>query len=74
MIAQYSSPMVIALLLGLAKFRAAHPRIRLSFLNNGEKAVIAGAGTGLIKLAEGWGKAAVSIGEARVIMRAFGMR
>jgi len=62
MLAQYSSPLVIAFLLGLAKFHAAHPRMNTK----------GPAGAGLLSLAEGWGKAAVSIGDARVIMRAFG--
>ncbi len=62
MLAQYSSPLVIAFLLGLARFRQAHPRLSTKGYN----------GNGLIKLAEGWAKAAGSIGDARVIMRAFG--
>jgi hypothetical protein len=67
MLVQYSSPIVIALLLRLAKFRADHPRIRMS-----DKAVAAGAGAGLVRLATGWGKMAGSVGDARVVMRAFG--
>ncbi|KAK4684409.1 hypothetical protein P7C73_g5772, partial [Tremellales sp. Uapishka_1] len=66
MLAQYSSPLIITLLLRLAQFRAAHPRIRMG----GGKA---SGGFGLVKLAEGWAKAAGSIGDARVIMRAFGL-
>ena len=63
MIAQYSSPLVIAFLLGLAKFRTAHPRL---------STIKVPAGAGLIRLAEGWAKAGASVGDARVIMRAFG--
>ena len=62
MLAQYSSPLVIAFLLGLAKFRVNHPRLNTKAIT----------GAGLIRLAEGWAKAAGSIGDARVIMRAFG--
>ena len=70
MLVQYSSPFVIALLLRLAKFRADHPRVRL-----GQSAKVSlgpSGGASLTRLAEGWGKAAGSIADARVIMRAFG--
>ncbi|WWD19171.1 hypothetical protein CI109_103629 [Kwoniella shandongensis] len=69
MLAQYSSPLIIALLLRLASFRAQHPRLRLA-LGGGNSSP---GGFGLVKLAEGWGRAAGSIADARVIMRAFGM-
>ena len=59
MLVQYSSPIVISLLVGLAQYRTTHPRLNA-------KAV------GSFSLAEGWGKAAANIGDARVIMRAFG--
>ena len=62
MLAQYSSPIVITLLLSLARLRAASSRTNTK----------AAGGAGLIALAEGWGNAAASIGDARVIMRAAG--
>jgi hypothetical protein len=61
MVAQYSAPLIMAILLRLAKFRAAH----------GSKSTV-GNGSGLVRLADGWGKAAGSIADARVVMRAFG--
>ncbi|WVF67564.1 hypothetical protein IAT40_002322 [Kwoniella sp. CBS 6097] len=73
MLFQYSSPLVIALLLRLATLKS-----RYAFLRN-NKGVAAAAGVGvkggfgLVQLAEGWGKAALSVSEARVIMRAFGL-
>ncbi|CAD6573055.1 MAG: hypothetical protein TREMPRED_000717 [Tremellales sp. Tagirdzhanova-0007] len=63
MLAQYSSPIVITLLLSLARLRAASSRTNTK----------AAGGAGLIALAEGWGNAAASIGDARVIMRAAGL-
>ncbi|ORY35488.1 hypothetical protein BCR39DRAFT_461593 [Naematelia encephala] len=73
MLAQYSSPIVIALLLRLAKFRANHPRLSLQMSRAGAVGVKVDGGFGLVKLAEGWARAAGSIGDARVIMRAFGL-
>ena len=67
MLAQYTSPIVITLLISLAKFRTSHPRLRMR-LGGGK----GDGAASLVKLAEGWGKAAGSIGDARVIMRAFG--
>ncbi|WVQ72115.1 hypothetical protein IAR50_001660 [Cryptococcus sp. DSM 104548] len=64
MLAQYSSPLIIALLLKLAHLRARFPRVKLAK---------AGGGSGLVRLAEGWGRAGTSIGDARVVMRAFGI-
>lgn len=60
MLAQYSAPLIIAILLRIARLRNAYPA----------KTVV--NGSGLVRLADGWGKAAGSIGDARVIMRAFG--
>ena len=62
MLAQYSSPIIITILMSLAKWRAANSRMTSK----------GAAGAGLINLAEGLGKAAASIGDARVIVRAFG--
>ncbi|WVQ80152.1 hypothetical protein IAT38_002257 [Cryptococcus sp. DSM 104549] len=72
MLAQYSSPLVIALLLRLAALRAKYPRVRFSSSAAGGKVTVDG-GFGLVKLAEGWARAGGSIGDARVIMRAFGL-
>ncbi|KAK8854683.1 hypothetical protein IAR55_003422 [Kwoniella newhampshirensis] len=68
MLAQYSSPLVIALLLRLASFQARYPRLTLAVGGKSSP-----GGFGLVKLAEGWGRAAGSISDARVIMRAFGL-
>ncbi|WVR09493.1 hypothetical protein IAU60_006561 [Kwoniella sp. DSM 27419] len=65
MLVQYSSPLVITLLLRLAALRARYPLFKLG---RGKPGAF-----GLVKLAEGWGKAAGGIGDARVIMRAFGL-
>lgn len=54
MLAQYSSPLIIALLLRLAKLRK-------------------DGGKGLLGLAGGLAIAGASIGDARTVMRAFGM-
>lgn len=70
MLVQYSSPLIIALLLRLVKFRAAHPRVRFGVEKGGIP--VPGSSAGLVNFAAGLGKAAVSIGDARVIMRAFG--
>jgi hypothetical protein len=70
MLAQYTSPLIIALLLRLARFRAAHPHLRFGLRGGG--ASVKGGGEGLVRLAEGWGRAAGSVADARVIMRAFG--
>lgn len=59
MLAQYTSPLLIAVLLALARLRS-------------RVAKTAGAGAGLLGVAEGLGKAALSIGEARMIMRLAG--
>ncbi|OCF31528.1 hypothetical protein I317_02137 [Kwoniella heveanensis CBS 569] len=75
MLFQYSSPLVIALLLRLATLKSRYNLLR------GKRGVVAGAGAGagikggfgLVQLAEGWGTAALSVSEARVIMRAFGL-
>ncbi|EIW68358.1 hypothetical protein TREMEDRAFT_32090 [Tremella mesenterica DSM 1558] len=71
MLAQYSSPFVIAILLRLARFRADHPRVRMTVAAKRE--VVSDRGMALTRLAEGWGRAAGSIADARVIMRAFGL-
>jgi hypothetical protein len=70
MLAQYSSPLVIALLLRLARLRAAHPRLGLQ--SRGSGAAMRVGGERLVRLAEGWANAAGSVADARVIMRAFG--
>ncbi|WWD02262.1 hypothetical protein V865_000300 [Kwoniella europaea PYCC6329] len=62
MLVQYSSPLVIALLLRLAALKT-----RIGIGGKG------GSGFGLRQLAEGWGKMGGSIGEARVVFRAFGL-
>lgn len=54
MLAQYSSPLVIAVLLRLAKYRK-------------------DGGKGLRGVAEGIARGALGMGEARTVMRAFGM-
>nr|XP_018261609.1 uncharacterized protein I303_06049 [Kwoniella dejecticola CBS 10117]OBR83767.1 hypothetical protein I303_06049 [Kwoniella dejecticola CBS 10117] len=67
MLVQYSSPLIITLLLQLA---ALNSKIRDRYRHvNGNK----NAKFGLVQLAEGWGKMGGSIGEARVIFRAFGL-
>lgn len=71
MLAQYSSPIVIALLLKLAAFKARHPKVTFAS-GAGKRTLTVDGGFGLAKIAEGWGKAAGSIGDARVVMRAFG--
>lgn len=71
MLAQYSSPLVIALLLRLAAFQARHPKVTL-VSGAGKRTLTVNGGFGLAKIADGWGKAAGSIGDARVVMRAFG--
>lgn len=70
MMAQYSSPLVIAFLLSLARFRASHPH--LAFSLRGKGGVAGDGGQSLVRMSEGIAKAAGSIGDARVIMRAFG--
>ncbi|GFZ50830.1 hypothetical protein JCM24511_08588 [Saitozyma sp. JCM 24511] len=70
MLAQYTSPLIVALLLRLARFRAAHPHLRFGLRGRGS---VKGGGEGLVRLAEGWGRAAASVADARVIMRAFGL-
>ncbi|AAW44574.2 hypothetical protein CNG01910 [Cryptococcus deneoformans JEC21] len=72
MLAQYSSPLVIALLLKLAAFKARHPKVTFAS-GAGKRVLTVDGGFGLAKVAEGWGKAAGSIGDARVVMRAFGL-
>ncbi|OWZ37750.1 hypothetical protein LQV05_005733 [Cryptococcus neoformans] len=72
MLAQYSSPIVIALLLKLAAFKARHPKVTFAS-GAGKRTLTVDGGFGLAKVAEGWGKAAGSIGDARVVMRAFGL-
>ncbi|WVQ68386.1 uncharacterized protein L199_006594 [Kwoniella botswanensis] len=62
MLVQYSSPLVIALLLRLAALKT-----RIGLRGKG------GSAFGLRQLAEGWGKMGGSIGEARVVFRAFGL-
>lgn len=71
MLAQYSSPLVIALLLRLAAFKARHPKVTL-VSGAGKRTLTVNGGFGLAKIADGWGNAAGSIGDARVVMRAFG--
>ncbi|WVW85486.1 hypothetical protein I302_107524 [Kwoniella bestiolae CBS 10118] len=65
MLIQYSSPLVIALLLRLAALKT---RFGGRSVRNGGK-----GGFGLRQLAEGWGKMGGGIGEARVVFRAFGL-
>ncbi|XAO26054.1 hypothetical protein I312_104888 [Cryptococcus bacillisporus CA1280] len=72
MLAQYSSPLVIALLLRLAAFKARHPKVTLAS-GAGKRTLTVNGGFGLAKIADGWGNAAGSIGDARVVMRAFGL-
>ncbi|ODN83686.1 hypothetical protein L202_01782 [Cryptococcus amylolentus CBS 6039] len=72
MLAQYSSPLIITLLLKLASIRARHPKVKFSQAA-GQGILKVDRGYGLVQLAEGWGRAGGSIGDARVIMRAFGM-
>lgn len=70
MLVQYSSPAVIAILMGLASLRDKYPALRLNLRKVGEKGVA--GGNGLRLLAAAWAKVGGSIGDARVIMRAFG--
>jgi hypothetical protein len=72
MVVQYSSPAVIAVLMGLASLKDKYPALRLSLRRSGpgEKGLV--GGTGLRLLAAAWGRVGLSIGDARVIMRAFG--
>ncbi|WVO14475.1 hypothetical protein L204_102110 [Cryptococcus depauperatus] len=72
MLAQYSSPLVVAILFKLASFRTRHPRVRISS-GAGKRTLIVDGGLGFARLAEGWGRAAASVGDARVVMRAFGL-
>ncbi|WWC93461.1 hypothetical protein V866_000295 [Kwoniella sp. B9012] len=62
MLVQYSSPLVIALLLRLAALKT-----KVGIRGKG------GSGFGLRQLAEGWAKMGGSIGEARVVFRAVGL-
>lgn len=70
MVVQYSSPAVIAVLMGLASLKDKYPALRLSLRRSGEKGLVGGAGLRLLAVA--WGRVGLSIGDARVIMRAFG--
>jgi hypothetical protein len=70
MVVQYSSPAVIAVLMGLASLRDKYPALRLSLRNAGEKSL--SGGLRLRSLAAAWARVGGSIGDARVIMRAFG--
>ncbi|WRT68528.1 uncharacterized protein IL334_005505 [Kwoniella shivajii] len=71
MLVQYSSPLVIAVLLALSRLIK---RARLSGLAGyGQKGAAVASGWGLLQLAEGWGKMGVSVGDARVVFRAFGL-
>lgn len=74
MLVQYSTPAVIAVLMGLASFRDKYPALRLSLRRAAaEKGVAVGTGgAGLRLLAAAWARVGLSIGDARVIMRAFG--
>ena len=70
MAGQYSAPIIISLLLALAKLRDTYPRLRAGA---GGKALGAGAaGASLRQLALGWGKAAESFGEWRTVSRLVG--
>jgi hypothetical protein len=57
MLAQYSSPLIVSLLLRLAAIRSRRN---------------ADAAKGLVRAAEGWTKVAAGAAEARVVMRSFG--
>lgn len=71
MAGQYSAPIIISLLLALAKLRDTYPRLRAGA---GGKALGAGAaGASLRQLALGWGKAAESFGEWRTVSRLVGL-
>jgi hypothetical protein len=70
MVVQYSSPAVIAVLMGLGSLRDKYPALQLSLRQAGEKKAIGGAR--LRSLAAAWARVGGSIGDARVIMRAFG--
>lgn len=71
MLVQYSSPAVIAVLLGLASLRDKYPALRVSLRSDAAKSPATG-GASLRLLAAAWAKVGGSIGDARVIMRAFG--
>lgn len=57
MLAQYSSPLVVGLLLALARIRARR---------------VAGGGSSLRNMAQGWTSVSTGAAEARVVMRTFG--
>ncbi|WWC90490.1 uncharacterized protein L201_005426 [Kwoniella dendrophila CBS 6074] len=65
MIIQYSTPLVIALLLKINQLKTKYGYHRL-FKNKQSN-------FGLLELSQGWGQMGKSIGEARVIFRLFGM-
>lgn len=69
MLVQYSSPAVIALLMIMAKIRDRYPAVLFS-LRGGKQSIT--GGTSLRLLGEAWAKVGGSIGDARIIMRAFG--
>ena len=68
MLAQYSSPLVIALLLRLGRLKAS-----LRSLPGGNSVIGAGASDqGSLQMAKGLGNVAASLTDARAVMRAFG--
>ncbi|KAL7423857.1 hypothetical protein Q5752_001441 [Cryptotrichosporon argae] len=82
MLVQYSSPLVVALLLALARLRARAAKIPLGVQTaqaaqssasaiGARTAVRVMPGAGVRRVAEGWAKVGGGIGEARVVMRAF---
>jgi len=58
MLSQYSSPLVVALLMALAKLRAKYRK---------------GGGETLLTMARGWANVSAATGETRTVMRAAGM-
>ena len=58
MLAQYSSPLIVSVLLKLAEIRSRRSAI---------------AGKGLVRMAEGWTKVSAGAADARVVMRSFGV-
>jgi hypothetical protein len=64
MVAQYTSPLVVALLLKIAKLRT---EVRVNPAAVGGSKV-----SSLVEIAAGWARVGGSIGDARVIMRAAG--
>lgn len=70
MAGEYTAPIVISLLLALAKLRDAYPRLRAGAAG---KALGAGAaGDSLRLLASGWGEVGLSLGQWRTVSRLVG--